>query len=174
MQPYTVAMLKMINMPRSVNVRGKGVKPEVLFSPSLCEPMLFWYAQSLAVQLHDKTIMDIEVRRDDSRLPAVNLVRAERKLDFSENGIEGLSLAASLMLISEAGRRIITPALLSNSFDYESVIFEFREKVKKCYGDGDILSPNDYVLNDFIYDKIIKPTNELSNNYDRRLAINWD
>lgn len=173
MEMYTHAMLEIIDMPRAVNVNGRSVAPGVLFSPALCEPMLYWHAQSLAVQLHDQPLMDVSILRDDEAISSIKIAKADRNVVFTGEGIKGIGLAASLLLIAEAGDRIIKPARLSANFDYGPVIRDFREQISRCYDHGNVIEPNDHVLNDFFYENIIRPSAKLneSKGYKPGVAI---
>jgi len=151
---YTTLMLKLISMPRKINVRGKSVSPEVLFSPVFCESMLYWQASSISSRLHGEVALDIRVVADKDKVSGSKLVSLSDDFNLTEDG-KGLGLAAGLMLVSAAADQIIAPARKHASFDYANLILGFREIVGKNYDKGQILLPEDYQLNTFFYDNIV-------------------
>lgn len=157
MDLYTKAMLEIVGMPRSVKIRGKNVSPEILFSSSLCESMLFWQAASMSVRLHDEVLLKTVVVADKKSVSGAKLVSLDRDRDIEREGL-GIGLASSLMILSGAGDIIISPSRKHEGFDYSDSIYAFREAINKGYADGQVLDPSDHVLNSVFYDTIVKPS----------------
>jgi hypothetical protein len=157
MDPYVSPMLEIIGAPRSVNVGGKYVSPAILFSPALCESALFWKASSLSSMLHGEVILSSSLVADPKRVSGCRLAASSREIEITQNKI-GLGLAASLLLLCEAGDAILRPAKKHKEFDYSPFIFDFRTAVSGKYSPEQVISPNDFRLETIFYDNIAKPT----------------
>lgn len=170
---YTDIMLKIISMPKNINIKGKSVSPAVLFSPALCESLLFWQASSISMKLHDSVLLDTKVAADSDLVSGSKLVSFNDGFNLGEKG-DGVGLASGLMLLSAAGDQIISPARKHANFDYSPIILGFREVITKNYNKGDILKPDDFELNTFFYDNIVRPNRkaeEPSLKVNQRMAL---
>ncbi len=157
MDAYTSSVLDIIDMPKHVCIKGKECTPAVLFSPALCESLLFWHAASLSDRLHGEVTLDTKVVADRNAVSGMRLASINKEPSLFDDGKELIGLASGVLLLAEAGDQIISPSRKHASFDYQEVIFAFREEVFKRYADGEPLNPSDHALNTIFYDNITKP-----------------
>jgi hypothetical protein len=155
MHKFTLAGLKIITIPRIINVLGRGVDSSVFFSPALCEPLLQWQASALSNQLHGETLFDLEIVA--ARTHALGLKVSNFNDDVFISETRNISAASGVMLIAAAIDSIVAPAMKHPSFDYGDIILGLKDIVFSGYEDGGVVKHDDPMITAFFHENIIKP-----------------
>jgi hypothetical protein len=155
MHKFTLAGLKIITMPKIINVLGRGVDSSVFFSSALCEPLLQWQASALSNQLHGETLFDLEIVAARTHTLGLRMRNFNDDIFISET--RNISAASGVMLIAAAIDSIVAPTMKHPSFDYGDIILGLKEIVFSCYEDGDVIRHDDPMITAFCYENITKP-----------------
>jgi hypothetical protein len=156
MDNYILHALKIIGAPRLISIQNKKVAPAILFSPALGEPLVFWLASSISKKLHGKSLMHCDVVADHKRVSGAYLRFEERYSMTDSQGSFEMSLAASLLILSESADQILSPARSNPNYDYAPLIIEFRETILRNYNANTIVSPDDFQLNTVLEKRVFK------------------
>lgn len=151
---YTIFALRIVGAPKTVNVNGKNIAPEVMLSPSLGEPLSVWMAQSLANKLHGTNIPGMRLVSDPKAISGCRVILDEESVDTSPTE---LGKASKLLLLSEAVDQILSPAKKMRNYDYADLIINFNALISKKYLPGEEVLTSDMDLNNLVYEKLQRP-----------------
>jgi len=151
---YTIFALRIVGAPKTVNVNGKNIAPEVMLSPSLGEPLSVWLAQSLANKLHGSNIPGMKLVSDPKAVSGCRVLIGE--VDGND-AATGLGEASKLLLLSEAIDQILSPAKKMRNYDYADLIINFNALISKKYLPGEEVVTSDMDLNNLVYEKLQRP-----------------
>jgi hypothetical protein len=151
---YTKFALRIVGAPRTVNVSGKNIAPEVMSSPAFGEPLSIWMAQSLANKLHGSNMLGVKLVGDPK---AISGCRVLTDANVGENAPTELGEASKLLLLSEAIDQILSPAKKMRNYDYAELIMNFNALISKKYLPGEEILTSDMDLNNLVYERLQKP-----------------
>jgi hypothetical protein len=151
---YTMFALRIVGAPKTVNVNGKNIAPEVMLSPSFGEPLSVWMAQSLSNKLHGVNIPGMKLVSDPKAISGCRVILSDT--EANEAPME-LGEASKLLLLSEAVDQILSPAKRMRNYDYADLIINFNALISKKYLPGEEVVTSDMDLNNLVYEKLQKP-----------------
>jgi hypothetical protein len=160
---YKKEALVIIGAPRHVNLNGKKISPEMLLSSALAEPMMYWLAQSLSQRMHGDNLLGVRVIADHTGVSGAKMAKSDPQEVEKTRISSGLGLASGLLILCESVDQILMPAKLIPDFDYDELLMDFRKVVRRDYGQDAAVSPNDFHLNDLIFERLHRPISELPN-----------
>lgn len=154
MDPFILNSLKVISPPKKVLLRGKMFSPEVLMSPALCQPIVYFLASSLSERLHGAPLPGLSMTYSPEHKSGVSCAEIETK---QTDVLESSGLAQKFLLVVEACDQILMPGRYIKSYDYSDLILDFREQLRIGYDKGDDLKVNDRRLHNVLYNSLDMP-----------------
>lgn len=144
--------INLIQVPHRISVSGKAITPEILFGPTLAEPLVHWLSDSMSRRLLNRQNVAGEFIADPQHLMGM---RWKKQTDISPSEyINFHGEASRLLILAEAISEIIEPARKNPQFDYADLLITFRDQVDFHYRPGDLVHPDDVHLHKILYNKL--------------------
>lgn len=155
LNPDIKQALKLIQAPASLSVRGRNVSPDLLFCPTLAEPLAHWLSSSISRRMLDQIGTGGEFIADPNHLMGMRWNKSA-ELTHAEH-INSHGAATQLLIMCEALSQVLAPAQLNPQYDYAELLVTFRDQVDYHYEPGMLVHPDDVFLHKILYNKLHSP-----------------